>query len=157
MAGATVTFNYLAWIARYPEFAAVTEPLAQAYFDEATLYFNNQGWTASLSQASVLLNMLTAHLAWLYSARDAQGNPSSTGTTPAPATVGRVNSAGEGSVNVGFELNGSGAPSEAFFTQTKYGFSFWQAVAQFRTMQYAARPTIVGNGTFPFARPFRGW
>lgn len=147
--GQPVVFNYQVWVARYPEFANISEPLAQSYFDEAGLYFANCGWQASLPQAPTLLNMLTAHIAWLYAPRDANGNPASTGTALAPSIVGRINSASEGSVSVGSELKDSGSPSEAFFSQTKYGLSFWQATAQFRQARYVAHPTVVLNGAFP--------
>lgn len=155
-----VVFNYAVWVARYPEFAAVSQPLAQAYFDEATLYFANQGWTAALPQAPTLLNMLTAHIAWLYAPRDASGNPSSTGQAASPL-VGRISSASEGSVSVSTELTSSGSPSEAFFTQTKYGFSFWQATAQFRTAHYIPAPQSGINSLTPYGRgpgygPFGG-
>src|ERR1035437_5098852 len=149
----TVVFNYAVFIARYPEFAAVSEPLAQAYFDEAGLYFANQGWTGSLPSAPTLLNMLTAHIAWLYAPRDANGNPSSTGQTASPL-VGRITTASEGSVSVGIELTSSASPSEAFFTQSKYGTSFWQATAQYRTMRYSPRPTIVAGPIFPSRRGY---
>jgi hypothetical protein len=149
IATTAVVFNYAIWIARYPEFANVSPDLAAAYFDEAGLYWTNRGWQASLSIAPTLLNMLTAHIAWLYAPRDGgQGNPSSTGQG-ASQLVGRISSAVEGSVNVSTELTASGSPSEAFFSQTKYGLSFWQATAQFRTARNAARPTIVANGMFP--------
>lgn len=149
-----VVFNYAVWVARYPEFAAISQPLAQAYFDEAGLYFANCGWTAALSIAPTLLNMLTAHLAWLYAPRDVNDNPSSTGQSASPLT-GRISSASEGSVSVSTELTSSGSPSEAFFTQTKYGFSFWQATAQFRTALYSARPLVIqnragGRGPYPW-------
>ena len=61
--------------------------------------------------------------------RDAAGIPAATGA-PAPAIVGRISSASEGSVSVSSEYKDSGSPSEAFFTQTKYGAMFWQATAQ---------------------------
>ena len=150
----SVTFNYQTWVQRYPEFANVSQALAQAYFDEASLYFANCGWTGSLPQAPTLLNMLTAHIAWLYAPRDANGNPSSTGQAASPL-VGRISSAGEGSVNVSTELTQSGGPSQSFFTQSKYGFSFFQATAQFRTGHYFARPTIVADGIFPYL-PYGG-
>ena len=144
----SVIFNYAGWVARYPEFAGVSQPLAQEYFNEAGLYFANCGWTGALPNAPTLLNMLTAHIAWLYAPRDANGNPSSTGE-PASPLVGRITNAAEGSVNVAVELKESGSPSEAFFSQTKYGLSFWQATAQYRTARYMARPTIVAGPIFP--------
>ena len=152
-----VTFNYANWVAAFPTFANVSQAAAQGFFDIATLYYANCGWTGSLPQAPALLNLLVCHIAFLLSPRDANGNPSSTGTQPAPTIVGRISSAGEGSVNVGVELNPSGSPSEAFFSQTQWGLMFWQATAQFRTARYVARPTIVVNGIFPaFPGYFRG-
>ena len=109
--------------------------------------------------------MLTAHLAWLYAPRDANGNPASTGQI-APPLVGRISTASEGSVSVSTELTSSGSPSEAFFSQTKYGLSFWQATAQFRTARYAARPLVIDNrgnlrGPYPWNQtngyPPWGW
>lgn len=155
MSVSPVVFNYANWVATFPEFNAVESAQAQMYFDIATLYYSNCGWTAALKIAPTLLNLLTAHVAWLLSPRDASGNPSSTGTQEAPQIVGRITSAGQGSVNVSVELTPSGSPSEAFFTQTKYGLMFWQATAQFRTFRYAARPTIVANGPLsPYGNGF---
>jgi hypothetical protein len=145
-----VVFVYADWISAYPEFANVSSGAAQGYFNIATLYYSNTGWTAALPIATTLLLMLTSHIAWLLSPRDASGNPSSTGTQEAPQLVGRIASAGEGSVNVSVELTPSGSPSEAFFSQTRYGYAFWAACAPLRTFQYAARPTIVRNGPFPY-------
>lgn len=155
--GQPIVFNYDVWVARYPEFVNISEPIAQSYFDEAGLYFANCGWTASLSIAPTLLNMLTAHIAWLYAPRDASGNPASTGA-PASPLVGRISNATEGSVSVTTELDlaGSASPSQAFFMQTKYGMSFWQATAQFRTARYMAQPTIVANGVYPSRGGYRG-
>jgi Protein of unknown function (DUF4054) len=150
-----VVFDYTAWVARYPEFTNVSQTMAQAYFDEATLYFANCGWQASLPQAPTLLNMLTAHIAWLYAPRDEDGNPSSSGQT-APQLVGRISTTSEGSVSVSTDLtSNAGSPSQDFFTQTKYGFAFWQATAQFRSFRYARSPFPAPQSTaYPFFGPF---
>ena len=142
-----VTFNYDTWIQTFPEFVGVDQPQALMYFDLATLYFANCGWTACLPQAPTLLNLLTAHITQLL-APQCNGNASSTGNQPNSSLVGRISNASEGSVSVGVELNPSGSPSESFFTQTKYGLLFWPATAQFRTGRYIARPTIVGPPIF---------
>ena len=156
-----VTFDYNAWLVRYPEFSGVSEPLAQAYWDEADAYCANDACnpaflatvyngTTPVPLLSRLLNMLTAHIAWLNAPRDANDNPASTGEAASPL-VGRIASAAEGSVNVSVELKESGSPSEAFFSQTKYGLAYWQATAQFRTARYSARPNIIPENTqFPF-------
>lgn len=145
-----VTFNYSVWVARYPEFVNVGQPLAQSYFDDAGLYCANDACNPAFCILPTLLNMLTAHIAWLNAPRDAAGNPSSTGTQPAPSLVGRISAATEGSVSVTSEYDSDAGPSQAWFLQTKYGAAFWQATAQFRTMRYGARPTIVVDGVFPY-------
>jgi hypothetical protein len=139
--GQGVQFNYQAWVARYPEFAPVPQDLAQLYFDEAGLYYSNCGWTASLPQAPTLLNMLTAHIAWLYCPKDASGNPAATGAV-ASQVVGRITNASQGSVSVAADMGGAtdGSPSQAFFMQTKYGSSFWFATSSFRTGRYIPPP-----------------
>jgi hypothetical protein len=76
---------------------------------------------ADAAVRSVLLNMLTAHIAALNS-------PGASGV------VGRVSSASEGSVSVSAELAVPG--SAAWFAQTRYGIAFWQATAQYRTATY---------------------
>ena len=148
----SVTFNYATWIATFPEFKGVSSEMGQSYFDIATLYFQNCGWTGSLPQAPTLLYMLTSHVAWLLAPRDGNGNPASSGV-PAPPLVGRISSAAEGSVNVSTELDGSGSPSEAFFSQTKYGLLFWQGTSQFRTARWVGGPRPIVNGVFPSRRP----
>lgn len=144
-----VSFNYQAWIGRYPEFANISEPMAVGFFNEAQLYYNNQGWPGSLPNALTLLNMLTAHIAWLYAPRDDSNNPASTGQNASPL-VGRISNASEGSVSVQTELTSSDSPSRDFFAQTKYGLSYWQATLNFRVAHYRARPTRVINGPFPW-------
>ena len=156
---APVVFNYQVWVQMFSEFSAVSQPMAQGYFDLAELYYSNCGWTAAIPKAATFLNLLTAHMAWLLAPRDANGNPSSTGQ-PASPLVGRINSAGEGSVNVSVELDSSGSPSEAFFSQTKWGLIFWQATAQWRTARYVPAPRRGPNGVFPLGLgpyPPYGW
>lgn len=153
MADAPVTFNFAGWLGRYPEFGAVSEPMAQAYFDEACVYCKNSIANPALSILPTLLNMLTAHIAWLNAPRDDKGNPSSTGSVPASQIVGRISSAGEGSVNVQTENNyPPGTPQ--WYQQTKYGAAYWAATAQFRTARYAANPTRVPSGVYPFRPGF---
>lgn len=145
-----VVFNYAAWIARYPEFAAVLEPTAQLYFDEATLYLNNTACSivADTSKRATLLNMLTAHIAWL-NRKDASGQP-------ANPLVGRIDSATEGSVSVHADMTGVPGTA-AWFLQSAYGAAYWQATAMYRTMRYIPGPvTPVPFGWGPVARPW-GW
>lgn len=137
-----VVFNYAVWALRFPEFVAnapagklVTEPLAQAYFDEATIYCDNTDLSpvTNVPQRTVFLNLLTAHLAALN------------GPASSPL-VGRLSDATEGSVSVSTELD---VPKGAeWFAQTKYGLSYWQAIGRFRKGFYVVPPPTYGG---PFA------
>lgn len=124
-------FNYVLWAMRYPELAAfVSQPLAQMYFNEATVYVDNSRTTIISncnSELSTLLNMVTAHIAALNAPLGGQASSS---------IVGRINSATEGSVTVSSEMKTPGSNSEAWFNQTKYGAAYWQAISKYRTMQY---------------------
>src|ERR1700733_9220305 len=92
----TVVFNYTEWSARYPEFQAVTAPVAQMYFNEACLYLDNSPCSAVFNSApggarDLILNMLTAHIAALNAPQGGQ---------PATSLVGRISDASQGSVAV---------------------------------------------------------
>lgn len=136
-----VTFNYATFVARYPEFAPVPEGTAVLYFNEATLYLRNDGTgpVTSPTFQLMMLNMLTAHLAWL-----AGWGRGAVPITPS-GVVGRIASATEGSVSVSVENNY--APGSAqWFQQTPYGAAYWQATAPYRQMRY------VPGYTFEFQR-----
>ena len=137
MTAPIVVFDPVAFTAAFPDFANCSGPQLQGYFDRATLMFANAGWTGALPQAPTLLNLLTAHIAWLNAPRDANDNPSSAGQ-PASPLVGRISNASEGSVSVQTE-NDYPPGSAQWFQQTKYGAIYWQMAAQFRTMHYAPR------------------
>jgi Protein of unknown function (DUF4054) len=144
-----VTFDYFAWIARYPEFSGVSSDLAQLYFDEAELFCRNK--LCPIRKPTTLLmflNMLTAHVAWLSAPRDANGAPATTGTGPESGVVGQILSASEGAVSVNAKPIEN--PNAAWFAQSKYGFEFWQATAAFRTFRYFPRKTNVPSAIFPF-------
>ena len=133
-----VTFDYAIWSARYPELAAlVSQPQAQAYFYEATLYCDNSPCSPvqDPTQLGVLLGMVTAHIAALNAALNGQ---------PSSPLVGRINSATEGSVSVQAQMDA--APGSAqWFNQTKYGAAFWQATVQYRSMRYVPGPVPIAN------------
>ncbi len=132
-----VTFDYAAWVAAYPTFAAVNEQQATFYFQVATLYCANRlRIVKCLDTLTQLLWMLTAHVAWLSSMWDVNGNPSSSGTQPPPAIVGRIYNATEGSVTVASEWASQIPQAAAWFLQSPWGAMFWQATAQYRTMRY---------------------
>lgn len=138
-----VTFVYADWIAMFPQFApTVSSTLAGQFFIRASnLYANsvsNPAFANGVPFLTTQLYLLTAHLAEL--AQRAGGGGS---------VVGRMASASEGSVNVGLDVGASGSPSEAYYTQTQYGFEFWQANAPFRTMRYVALRPVIATAIFP--------
>ncbi len=129
---AVATFNYTAWITRYPEFAGkVTEVLGALYFDEAGLYLDNTDCSpvTDINQRTMLLNMLVAHIAALNIAR----------ADPTFFAPGRINSATQGSVSVSLDLTALPGTA-AWFAQTTYGLSEWAATAPYRTMHYFPGP-----------------
>lgn len=148
--GGVVAFDYGGWSTRYPEFSAVSQPLAQMYFNEATLYCDNTPCSpicdASVGgQRSMLLNMVTAHIAAINSGVNGQA---------ASQLVGRIATAGEGSVNVGTQ-NDYPPGSVQWFQQTKYGAAFWAATAGYRTMHYEAAPgRVMDPYGFPTPTPW---
>lgn len=134
--GVMVNFDYAAWIALFPQFAArVPEPLGQGFWDAACVYWRNDGSGPVIKPAlqSLLLNYLTAHIAQLMTP-DASGNP--------PGLVGRISSASEGSVSVSVDWPVTAA--NAWFMQTPYGALFWQMTAGYRTFRYRAPPKVGG-------------
>lgn len=130
--GTVVTFNYPLWVSRYPEFGYIPQAQAQLYFNEASIYHRNDGFGPVEDATSQLtfLNMLTAHIAFL-NAQAQNGQPAST-------IVGRIASAGEGSVNVSADM-GTTSEQEAWFNQTKYGAAYWAATRPYRTMRWIRR------------------
>lgn len=134
-----VTFDALTFLGRYPEFTALNTSNAAALpacFAEAILYLDNSlaSRVSQIEQRQPLLYMLTAHIAALYFGVNGQ-NPSQ--------TVGRVDSATEGSVSVSLDM-GNVTFNAAWFLQTKYGASYWQATAKWRQMRF-----IPGYSTNP--------
>lgn len=126
-------FVYTDWVTRYPEFTVVSSPTAQAYWNEATIYWNNTSNRVSLvSTQTLLLYMLTAHIAALYS--QSQNDPSPGSAQDANTPVGRISNASEGSVSAAFQYDSTNP--EQWFAQTKYGASFWAATRQYRTARY---------------------
>lgn len=147
-----VTFDYLWFQARYPELSEWCNPdMASGYFDLACTFLDNTGLPNPTGGQSVpcywigspvtdvptrqrLLGLLTAHIAKLFAPVD--GNPSA-------QTVGRIASAGEGSVNVSFEF--ATVPGQEWYAQTKYGAMFWAATARYRMARYYPGPQPFGE------------
>ena len=129
-----VVFDPAAFKARYPEFAAVADPTLAACFDEVGLYLSNgdNSPVQNLTRRAVLLNMLTAHVAYIGGLLSADGMP---------RPVGRVSQASEGSVSAAFEGVPPTPGSGAWFQQSQYGAAFWQATSSLRGMRYIPCPT----------------
>lgn len=127
---AVVVFNPTAFKVRYPEFVAVDNALLTACFTEAGLYLSNTDTSPvqDIPTRTLLLNMLTAHIATIGGALTADG---------LPQPVGRVSSAAEGSVSASLEYMTPG--TQAWFTQTQFGASFWQATSSLRGFRYISQ------------------
>lgn len=130
---AVVIFDPMAFKARYPEFAAVANATLTACFTEAGLYLSNANNSPvqNVTRRALLLNMLTAHVAYLGGILSGDGMP---------RPVGRVSQASEGSVSASFE--GPPPGSAQWFQQSQYGASYWAATSSLRGFRYVARPTV---------------
>ncbi len=133
----SVIFNPTTFKARYPEFAAVNDTSLGLCFDEACLYLSNANDSPvqNIARRTMLLNMLTAHVAALGGFLKA---------TPGAGPVGRVSNAAEGSVSVALAYLEPG--TDAWYSQTQYGASFWQAVLNLRRFRYIPQPTVYSYG-----------
>ena len=121
--GAVATFNSENFLARYPEFNSLDAALLAQYYLEAGMYCRNDGGgpVDDLATQTVFMNMLTAHIAAINGGVNGQA---------ATQTVGRISSAGEGSVHVNLEMKAD--PGAAWYMQTKYGAAYWQASLPYR-------------------------
>ena len=141
-----VVFDYATWAAQYPELAgSVTSGQAGGYFNQSCLYLDNtpcspvRDWQPG-GKRETILYMITSHIASMLATIN--------GNAPSPL-VGRINSAGEGSVNVATDL--PTPMSAAWWSQTRYGLLAWQALAPYRTALYVRAPQIpLGAQSFPF-------
>jgi hypothetical protein len=141
--GAVATFDPAAFIAAYPAFATVSPASLGVAFTLATLYWRNDGTgpIPDVPTQTTLLWLLTAHIAQLNYGINGQ---------PPTGLVGRINSAGEGSVNVGTDYVSN--INSAWFDQTTFGAEFWTATAAFRTMRYRSRPGRYFGAFYPSGR-----
>jgi hypothetical protein len=140
-----VVFDPAAFKQAYPQFAAVSDAVLTNYFNLATLYLSNTDCSIvqDIPKRTTLLWLLTAHIAFLSGALNADGAPS--------GLVGRISSATEGSVSVSAEMPGN--PNAAWFNQTAWGAMFWQSTISLRSFRYRARPTVVEG---QYGRPIWG-
>ena len=138
-----VAFDFTAWATRYPELAGSVSPqLAALYFMEAELYCDNTigSVITDESRRSMLLGMMTAHIAALNAPINGQ---------PSQTLVGRVTSASEGGVSASIE-NAYPPGTVQWYQQTKYGSAFYAATAVYRQARYV--PGVARN-----MDPYRPW
>lgn len=126
-----VSFDYAAFVTRYPEFSTLDAGLAAAYFAEAGIYLDNTDCSPvqDVTVRALLLNMLVAHIATINAPVAAGGSGSS--------LVGRISSASEGTVSVATEYSSDTSNVTAWLNQTKYGAAYVAATARFRRFFYA--------------------
>lgn len=157
MTDPAVTFDYTAWQQRFPGLANVSETFAELLWNEATLFCANVlGIVCDPNKLSALLNLLTAHLAYLYSPQTG-GQPDTSGAAAPPTQVGRLTNASEGSVSAAFEMPNQ-PPAAAWYQQTQPGSEFWALTADTRTFRYV--PGAIAQPAFPYylgGFPFRRW
>lgn len=122
----------------YPEFATLLDPALNNLFAEANLYLDNTDGSVVENEVvrGALFNLLVAHLAMLQYGTSSQ---------PASQLVGNITNVSEGSVSIGVN-NPAATANSAWYMQTKYGASYWQATAPFRSMRY------VGGRSYPQTR-----
>lgn len=136
--GAIANLSAADFQAKYPAFSGLTPEQVEALFGVAVIFLRNDG-TGPVCVVSIqtnLLYMLTAHLAQLQYGADGKSGGS---------MVGRVSSASEGSVSVGLEYGST--PNAAWYNQTQYGATFWQATVAYRMVAgYRPGPTRFGTG-----------
>lgn len=150
-----VVFDFANFIAQYPQFANISEPMAAGFFQQATILcannIRNPAITCDDGTLDTLLGLLTAHIAWLQSPKDALGNPAATsGLSTGGSLVGHIDQANEGSVSVHADMGDvtAGSPSQAFYMQTQWGTTYWYMTAGVRTARPVSLPTIVAQPPF---------
>lgn len=145
--GVIVQPDYNTFLAIFPEFGSLSADQYGFAFDFATQFCRNDG-CGPVSKASIqsrLLNLMTAHWAYLLYGTDQTGG--------APQLVGAINSATEGSVSVGTK-NDYPPGTVQWYQQTKYGSAFWAATAPYRQAIYVPGPVNTGDVVGPFNGPY---
>ncbi len=136
-----VVFSAPEFLALYPQFTAQSAFL-QNNFNLATTQLNNtcgcsgtsppgpwpQGGGGSrvidANLRQTLLYLLTCHITKLLNGE---------GSTPATGLVGRIADATEGTVSASVEYDAQGG---AYYLQTQYGVTYWQATAPYRQAKH---------------------
>jgi len=122
---AIVTFYPTAFVARYPEFSAVSSTMLTSFFGEAEIYLNNTDTSRvkDVGLRGTLLNKIVAHIAKLEMID----------------LVGRISAAAEGSVTATTKMGTIEPNTAAWWNQTKYGASYWSAIRAYRSFSYRTK------------------
>ena len=126
--GVQVTFNLAAWRLAFPEFSTIADAQILGYEGMAEILHRNDGGgpVSTANSQTQLLNLVVAHIAYLFGGVNGQ---------PAPEVVGRINSASEGSVSVGLDM-GPVTNSQAWWITSRYGALYWTMTTVYRRMRY---------------------
>lgn len=146
--GATAVFSPTLFAQTYPELSYINPTQAQGYFNQAVLFHANDGSgpVEDAGQQLTLLNMVTAHLCFLFA-------PKRDGEPMQADTVGRISDANQGTVSASLE-NEYPPGTPQWWQQSRYGSAYWAATVAYRTFRYRARKRNLSlNG--PMGRP--GW
>lgn len=142
---AIVVFVPADFKAAYPEFVAISDARCIIMFDLAAqgiLDNTDNSPVMDMAYRTQLFWLLVAHLLTLFAV----------GADGSERPVGRVDTATEGSVSVGFAYElPAGSAMSAWFNQTKYGALYWMMTAQFRSLLYK----VAGDSGLGDARNFR--
>lgn len=145
-----VQFSAPEFVALYPEFTGLTLAQQTNAFNDAQLLLDNTcgSYVQDANKRLILLYALTAHVCFL----DCGTNDGAGNVNPPPGVVGRIDSAGQGSVNVSAVMGDDTSTTEAYFQQTKYGAKFWQQSMGYRLGGHYIPPPDCGpNGPgFPY-------
>jgi hypothetical protein len=136
-----VAWNQAAFETAFPSFAPASSPAYPQLWVEAGFIVNNSGsgLISDVTELTLCLNLLTAHLATLQLGPDGgnSGEPS--------GIVGRVTNAQQGTVSVAASMGNTVKYDDAFFLQTQYGARFLQVIARFRGFRVYASPMAYGR------------
>ncbi len=134
----SVVFDSTEFLAMFPQFSTVLVAALTANFNLACQLLDNTA--ASIVQDAptrqYYLYLLTAHITQLLNG--VNGSPPS-------GIVGRISSATQGSITVQSEWAAAMGNAEAYFVQTIFGATFWQATATYRTAHYVPPECDIGE------------
>ena len=135
---AIVSFDPVAFVAQYPEFATTTNPRMVSMFNLAQYTFldnSDNSPVMDINFRTQLFFMAVGHLLLLFGLAPTVRPDGTIDNTP----PGRITNATEGTITTGFQLEVTNMNGSApWWNQTKYGAMYWMSTARFRSFKYAA-------------------